>query len=133
MAKNFAPDIPGHFKADDPRWNEIEALQKQFTSGGGRRMRDAPDGPPARQITPGSLFGLRGRGGEFGLGDLQDRKALADYTGTVTGREVGWGPGGDLLSNVNELAAEWGMTGFGSLEEVSEEFIVRLEEMVGIR
>lgn len=118
--------------SDDPRFGTIVSLQDQFKSGG-RLGRDDPAlEPPPRRITPGSLFGLRGRGGEFGIGDLQDRKALSDYAGAATGKELGWGPGQEeaILAAVNELAAEWQMAPFAKLEEISPEFIDRLEGML---
>ena len=134
MAKNFAPDIPGHFKADDPRWNEIEALQKEFTSGGGRRVggvRDAPVGDIAGRYFSGAPIGP-----QFGLGDISDRNRLNDDLGLMgydTRGPLGLGKEDEMLRAVNELAAEWGMAEIGSLDEVSEEFLVKIESLAGLR
>ena len=85
------------------------------------------------QITPGAAMGR-----QFGIADLRDRQRLGNNLvgmgfpdamgplGTGVGREQ------QKLDAVNQLAAEWDMEPFQKLEEVSEEFVDRLEAFLGI-
>lgn len=137
MSNRMAPNVPGRFKPDDPRQNELDALRSGFTSlGGGRRGADR--GEP-QTITPGSGFSRYGR--DFGLGDLADRKRMAgnlqglgfdDVTG-VLGPKLGVGQPDKMLAAVNQIAEEQGVTPFASLDEIPMWFVERIEEMAGVR
>ena len=123
---------PRSFAANDPRG---PALQGIVDALGG-----PPRGPVIRtkdrsgdhRMTEGAPAG---RG--FGAFDLNDRNDLGhSFAGMgfpdakPGGLGLGLGKGDAMLAAVNELADEWEMERFANLEEVSQEFLDKLEGML---
>ena len=109
-------------------WTDIQ------NRGGGQVIGGASDSgyeaPQKRGDPMGSQFGIT----DLGLGKDYGRRDFAGSLEKATGRDVtgvlGFGKTDPMLEAVNELALEWQMEPFASLEEVSDEFIDRLEGML---
>jgi len=126
---------PRSFAANDRRGPELQGIV------------DALGGPPNR----GPVIRTEDRSGDhrmtegapagrgFGAFDLNDRNDLGHSLSAMGFPDakpgVLWGNFGKekeeaMLSAVNELAVEWEMEPFANLEEVSQEFLDKLEGML---